>query len=115
MSRAGAVAKKELLSLSGLRQNFGEKKEKAKMVNNLAGRFKDQRWLVTHNAWNTEDIPNQCKTITELLDYGVRGLAFDIYGDDEPSLHLQHRRDNPASSTKWSKIRDELKTWLDKN
>jgi hypothetical protein len=105
----------ELFSASGATTELLEKKEKVKMVNNLAGRFKDQRWLVAHNAWNTEDIPNQCKTITELLDYGVRGLAFDIYGDDEPSLHLQHRHANPASSTKWSKIRDELKTWLDKN
>jgi hypothetical protein len=85
------------------------------MVNNLAGQFKDQRWLVAHNAWNTEFDPNQCKTVTELLDYGVRGLAFDIYGDDEKSLHLQHGHDNPASSTDWGKIRDELKDWLDKN
>src|ERR1700749_801948 len=83
---------------------------------NRPGKFKDQRWLTAHNAWNTEDNPaNQCKTITELLDYGIRGFALDLYGDDEDSLHLQHGHANPISSTSWKKIRDEIKTWMDKN
>jgi hypothetical protein len=83
---------------------------------NRPGKFKDQRWLTAHNAWNTEDNPaNQCKTITELLDYGIRGFALDIYGDDEDSLHLQHGHGNVISSIKWKVIRDELKAWMNKN
>ena len=84
-------------------------------IDNYFGKFKDQRWLVAHNAWNTEIVPNQCKTITELLDYGVRGLAFDIYGDNESALHLQHGHGNDASSTNWKQIREELDAWLRKN
>src|ERR1700743_3122205 len=85
------------------------------IINNLSGFFKDQRWLVAHNAWNTNQYPgnNQSKTITELLNYGVRGFALDIYGDDENSLHLQHGHGNPATSIKWRIIRDELKVWLE--
>lgn len=84
-------------------------------INNLSGRFDDQRWLTAHNAWNTNQYPgnNQSKTITELLDYGVRGFALDIYGDDEASLHLQHGHGNPATSIKWSIIWAELKVWLE--
>ncbi|MES2112602.1 MAG: hypothetical protein V4577_27860 [Bacteroidota bacterium] len=53
------------------------------IINNLSGFFKDQRWLVAHNAWNNNQYTgnNQSKTITELLNYGVRGFALDIYGD----------------------------------
>jgi hypothetical protein len=79
---------------------------------NRPGKFRDQRWLVAHNAWNTEIAPNQCKTITELLFYGVRGFALDIWGDDEASLHLQHGSGNPASSTPWSVVRDEIAQFL---
>ncbi len=78
----------------------------------MAGLFQHQRWLGAHNAWNTEIAPNQCKTVTELLDYGVRGFALDIYGDDENSLHLQHGNDNPASSTPWKVVKEELDAWL---
>ena len=86
------------------------------MLNKENGYFKDQRWLVAHNAWNTTPpLNNQCYTITELLDYGVRGLALDIYGDDENSLHLQHGHGNPVSATPWSKIHQELKDWLTAN
>ena len=84
--------------------------------NNGTAYFKDQLWLVAHNAWNTTPpLNNQCYTITELLDYGVRGFSLDIYGDDEASLHLQHGHDNPASATPWSKIHQELKDWLTAN
>lgn len=83
---------------------------------NRPGKFQDQRWLVAHNAWNTEQSPaNQCKTITELLDYGVRGLALDIYGDDENSLHLQHVHGNLISRKAWEPIRNEIWTWLENN
>lgn len=85
------------------------------MLNNYDGKFRDQRWLVAHNAWNTEIAPNQFKTVTELLDYGVRGLALDVYGDDEKSLHLQHGHGNIASRTIWKKILEELDAWLKKN
>jgi hypothetical protein len=75
-----------------------------------------QSWLVAHNAWNTNQNPgnNQSYTITELLDYGVRGLALDIYGDTKDKLHLQHGHDNPATAIKWSIIRDEIKNWMKK-
>jgi len=83
---------------------------------NRPGKFKDQRWLAAHNAWNTEESPAiQCKSITELLDYGVRGLVFDIYGDDEDSLHLQHGHGNLITWCSWKKVRDEIKAWFDKN
>ncbi len=82
------------------------------MLNHYTGMFKDQHWLVAHNAWNTQIAANQCKSITELLNYGVRGFALDVYGDDEASLHLQHGHGNIASRTPWEKIRNELKTWL---
>lgn len=84
-------------------------------IDNDLEKFTNQRWLVAHNAWNTEIAPNQCKTITELLDYGVRGFALDIYGDDEGSLHLQHGHGNLASATPWEKIRRELDVWLTRN
>jgi hypothetical protein len=84
------------------------------VVNNLSGYFSDQRWLVAHNAWNTNQYPgnNQSKTITELLDYGVRGFALDIYGDTLEKLHLQHAHGNPATAIKWSIILAELDNWL---
>lgn len=76
-----------------------------------------QHWLAAHNAWNTNQNPwnNQNYTITELLNYGVRGFALDIYGTNESDLHLQHGHDNPATSIKWSIILNKLKTWLAKN
>lgn len=78
--------------------------------------YKQQRWLAAHNGWNTTPpLNNQCFTITQLLDYGVRGFALDIWGSDETSLYLQHGPKNPVSSTPWKKVRDELKTWLDKH
>ena len=85
-----------------------------KDVNNYNGKFADQRWLVAHNAWNTGSVPNQGKDIAELLDYGVRGLALDILGDSEISLHLQHGGDL-LTVNKWKTIRDELDIWLKKN
>lgn len=85
------------------------------MINNVYGFISQQRWLAAHNAWNTEIAPNQCKTVTELLNYGVRGFALDIWGDDEPSLHLQHGPGNLASWTDWSVVRDELHNWLTAN
>ncbi len=76
-------------------------------------KFKDQRWLTAHNAWNTTPpLNNQCFTITELLNYGVRGFALDIWGDDEHSLHLQHGGANPLTATVWKKVVDELDAWL---
>ena len=82
------------------------------MINDNEGTFSQQRWLVAHNAWNTQIAPNQKWNITQLLDYGVRGLALDIYGDSEDTLHLQHGHDNPASATNWSQVRDEIAAWL---
>jgi len=76
-------------------------------------RLKDQRWLTAHNAWNTTPpLNNQCFTITELLNYGVRGFALDIWGDDEHSFHLQHGGANPLTATVWKKVLDELDAWL---
>jgi len=89
-----------------------------KMINDLTKMYKDQRWLVAHNAWNTNQWPdynNQMKTITELLDYGVRGFALDIYGSEENSLHLQHGHANDATSIKWSIIANEIATWMNKS
>lgn len=75
-----------------------------------------QCWLAAHNAWNTALSPadNQQFSITELLDYGVRGFALDIWGD-KGHLHLQHGDDNPASAIDWDIIREELKAWMVKN
>jgi hypothetical protein len=75
-----------------------------------------QCWIAAHNAWNTALNPanNQGHTITELLDYGVRGFALDIWGD-KGHLHLQHGASNPASSNDWDNIRDELKIWMANN
>lgn len=86
-------------------------------VNNLSGYFRDQRWLTAHNAWNTNQNPgnNQSKTLTELLDYGVRGLALDIYSDKSDKLYLSHGRYNMATSIDWSIILAELKAWLSNN
>src|ERR1700761_7675017 len=68
--------------------------------------YKDYRWLAAHNGWNTTPpLNNQCYTISELLSYGVRGLALDIWGDSEDKLHLQHGPDNPVSATSWEKVR----------
>src|SRR5215217_1968852 len=89
---------------------------KGKTISNYNGYFRDQRWLTAHNAWNMHPFPNpnQCMTIKELLDYGVRGFALDIYGDDENSLHLQHGHGSPYQ-VKWEDVRDVLKTWLKDN
>jgi hypothetical protein len=87
------------------------------MINKLDKKYEDQCWLVAHNAWQTNQGPafnNQVKTITELLDYGVRGFAMDIYGDDEDSLHLQHNHGNPATSVSWETIITEIATWMKK-
>jgi hypothetical protein len=79
-------------------------------------RFKDQRWLAAHNAWNTTAPGNnQCFTITQLLDYGVRGLALDIMGDDKDSLHLQHGHGIVSSKTDWVTVLNELNSWLTNN
>ena len=80
-------------------------------INKYTGKFRDQHWLVAHNAWNTEQaagLANQKFNIADLLDYGVRGLALDIYGSDEDSLYLSHG----GATTTWSKVRDELNHWL---
>ncbi len=86
-------------------------------LNNRDGSFRDQRWLAAHNAWNTKDpfYTNQVKSITQLLNYGVRGLALDIYGDNEAKLHLQHGHANLESWKDWNVIRDEIGAWLEKN
>lgn len=85
------------------------------VLNRYPQTFARQRWLTAHNAWNTEIAPNQIKTITELLDYGVRGFALDIYGDDKGSLHLQHGHGNIGSWTDWSVVQKEIAEWLAAN
>jgi len=77
--------------------------------------YRDQRWLVAHNGWNTGQRinPNQRWSITQMLNYGVRGFALDIEGDDQQNMELQH--DILVDSVKgWLTIRDELKTWMEK-
>ena len=82
----------------------------------LTDYYYGQCWIAAHNSWNTALSPanNQQYTITELLNYGVRGFALDIWGD-KGHLHLQHGNDNPASANNWDNIRDELKDWMANN
>ncbi len=76
--------------------------------------FKDQRWLVAHNAWNTEQSPNNQRwNIADLLDYGVRGLALDIHGSKD-NLFLRHAG-LLESRTNWEKVRNEIKEWIEEN
>jgi len=86
-----------------------------KNVSDEETRYMDQRWLVAHNGWNTTQLANrnQCRSLTELLDYGVRGFALDIEGHTQQDQILKH--DILIDSVKdWLPIRDELKNWLEK-
>ena len=78
-----------------------------KNVSDEETRYMDQRWLVAHNGWNTTQLANrnQCRSLTELLDYGVRGFALDIEGHTQQDQILKH--DILIDSVKdWLPIRD---------
>jgi len=96
-------------------KTFSRNNGSVKNVSDENKSYRHQRWLVAHNGWNTEQRinPNQRWSITQMLDYGVRGFALDIEGDDQQDLELKH--DILVDSVKgWLGIRDELKTWMEK-
>ena len=86
--------------------------------------------LLVHNAESSVAygaiIPNQYKSITELLDAGVRGFEFDLQkpldGTTEPVLeHLSSGYDNiffqylMKVNLKFTDAMKEIKTWQDKH
>jgi hypothetical protein len=96
-------------------KTFKTQSGSVKNISNEETYYRDQTWLVAHNGWNTTQLANrnQCRSLTELLDYGVRGFALDIEGDTQQAQVLKH--DILIDSVKdWLPIRDELKAWLEK-
>jgi hypothetical protein len=72
----------------------GAAAEQAKPLDeNLRYNFNLYTWLTAHNAFDTshEMFPNQSMTMTQQLDYGVRGLMLDLWEvGEKKSVRLCH-------------------------